>query len=224
MPVKVVTFDCYGTLIDWGRGLCSAVSLERGGNRTSYYDFFSSWLEEQRHLIETYRPYAQIVQMATYLALSKIGIVLSPDELARVSASMGTWPPFEDAPRALAAVKGKVQLGVLSNVEDAVLTQSVSLLGTPFDFTVTAEQVKSYKPKPAHFTECLKRTGLPADQILHVGWYEYDVVPAHAAGMKTCWINREKRPRPSGPAPDFEIVSLDELPSVVSSLCAVAAA
>lgn len=218
MPVRTVTFDCYGTLIDWRTGLCSTVPLARGGNGVSSDEFFRSWVATQKDLIRAYRPYREILEMAMFLSLSRVGVVPTPEELERASSAMGRWPAFDDARRALAALKGVVRLGILSNVEDAVLAQSVEQLGTAIDFTVTAEQVKSYKPEPAHFTACLQRTGLPANEILHVGWLEYDVIPAAAAGMRTCWINRERHPKPSGAAPDYEVSSLDELPPIVKSL------
>ena len=218
MPIRAVTFDCYGTLIDWEAGLSAAAPLGRGGNRVSAPEFFRSWMETQRNLIGTYRPYRQVLEWAMFLALARVGIVPTREELTRASAAMGRWPAFEDARRALAAINGTVRLGILSNVEDAVLSESISQLGTSIDFTVTAEQVKSYKPNPAHFTTCLERTGLAANEILHVGWYEYDVVPAAATGMRTCWVNRDKHSKPSGVSPDYEVTSLDELPPIVESL------
>ncbi len=225
MAISCVTFDCYGTLIDWERGVMENAPLSRAAGRLTPAEFFGRFERTQRALVaQAWRPYREVMRQTAFIVLGGLGLVAFPAELDAFADSMGRWPAFDDAGRALAALKGRVRLGILSNVDDATLARSEALLGTAMDFNVTAEQVKSYKPAPAHFAEGARRAGVPAGEILHVAFgFEYDIGPARAAGMRTCWVNRGDARKPEGAVPDHVLRDLDALPALVLGAAATKA-
>ena len=165
---------------------------------------------------EAYRPYGEVLRASITSAAAGQGIELTGEEAAGFAASMSAWPPFEETPGALAALSRRYRLAILSNVENSVLARSVAALGAPFELTVTAEDLHSYKPAEAHFHEAAARLDLTPGQILHVACSTYhDIRPARRLGWHTAWVDREDELLPEGLGMDLKLPDLSSLVRVL---------
>jgi 2-haloalkanoic acid dehalogenase type II len=210
----VVTFDCYGTLIDWEGGIASAflreaaedgVVLDRSRIIAAYHE-----LEPEVEAFE-YRSYREVLTATAIRVAQRLGWPLTEDRARFLPESLPGWKPFPDtntALRRLAAAGHR--LGILSNVDDDLLGGTRRHFPVPFDFVVTAQQVRSYKPAHAHFVEARRRIG--GARWLHAAQsFFHDVVPARRLGIPVAWINRKaERPLDDVP-PDAELRDLTEL-------------
>jgi 2-haloalkanoic acid dehalogenase type II len=209
--IRALTFDCYGTLIDWLGGVRRAVaampSLEGCDVGRLLKDRENVELEM---LSGPYRPYRDVLAISMARAARMQEREPSPDEIVAFSGSMGTWEPFAETPVALQHLREHYRLAILSNVDDAVLDETLARLDVPIDVRVTAEDVRSYKPAAAHFEEALKRLELDKTEVLHVAQsVRHDLRPAAALGWRTAWVNRlsEKAPldvKPTVVVPDLQ--------------------
>lgn len=202
--VQALSFDCYGTIIDWDAGIRAAL-----GSIEALEGCDPERLLEERERLEhallaaSYRPYGEVLGESMRQAAAEQGRELSPAAQREFVASMGRWPAFDDSAAALERLAGRFRLALLSNVETATLKQSIVGLNAPFAELVTAEGVRSYKPAMAHFERALQRLQLSSDQVLHVaGSLYHDIRPALGAGWRAVWINRraEAIPRDLDPA------------------------
>ncbi len=208
--VRALTFDCYGTLIDWDGGIAAALA-----SLPSLAGLDLARLADDRARLErelqrrAYQPYGELLRRTLASAAVSHGRTPTEAELERFAASMPAWPPFPDSGPALRALAGRFRLAILSNVETRVLEASIALLDAPFETFVTAEEIRSYKPAPRHFEEGLSRLGLARDEVLHVAASLYhDVAPTRALGIRCVWVNRLGEPL-TGPAPDAEVPSME---------------
>jgi 2-haloacid dehalogenase/putative hydrolase of the HAD superfamily len=210
----VVTFDCYGTLIDWEDGIASAfareaaedgVVLERSRIVAAYHE-----LEPDVEAFE-YRPYRDVLTATAIRVAQRLGWPLTEDRARFLPESLPRWKPFPDtntALRRLAAAGHR--LGILSNVDDDLLGETRRHFRVPFDVVVTAQQVRSYKPAPAHFVEARRRIG--GARWLHAAQsFFHDVVPARELGIPVAWINRKAEKPLDDVPPDAELRDLIEL-------------
>ncbi len=191
--IYTLTFDCYGMLIDWRTGVAraaAAIEALRGCDLDRLVrDREHSERELQRG---PYRPYGEIVAQSVTLAAREQGRELDAASAHAFAQSVATWPPFEESTRVLRRLAARYQLAILSNIETHVLEASVRLLDAPFEALITAEELRSYKPAPAHFEAAPARLGVERERILHVACSMYhDVRPATALGFHVAWINRE---------------------------------
>jgi 2-haloacid dehalogenase len=216
---EAITFDCYGTLIDWESGILDAVRPVLDAHGVS---IDSDSLLEQYALLESeaqageFAPYRDILRRIIDGFGAQFGFVPSEAERNAIAATLPGWPPFEDTPGALAALGQRYRLGILSNIDDNLLAGTLAQLPVTFDVTVTAEQVRSYKPGRAHFDEGLRRLGLDRAKVLHAAQSKYhDIAPAGALGLATVWINRQAgrhgATSPMAARPDLEAPSLGAL-------------
>ncbi len=219
-----LTFDCYGTLIDWETGIWQALQPWREATGLS--------LSRDR-LLETFGRHEAAQQAATpamnyrdVLAASlrrigaEFGVPVSEEVAARFGRSVGDWPAFDDSPEALGYLKQHYRLVVLSNVDRASFALSGKRLGVDFDAVYTAEDIGSYKPDPRNFAYMIERLaeqGIDRGEVLHVAQsLRHDHVPAEDAGLATCWIDRRHdregfgatSPPPRQPRIDFRFPSL----------------
>ncbi|MFA0761369.1 MAG: hypothetical protein HZLCBSQH_001475 [Candidatus Fervidibacterota bacterium] len=210
-----VTFDCYGTLIDWDEGIRTFLSdlLNRKGVRADLDALHRRWEAIQFDLIQqTYRPYMDILRLSLEVTLKEFGIPYSPEDGDAFAASMPTWRPFPDVPPTLRELKRYAHLAIISNTDNDILRESVKLMGAEFDALITAEDAKVYKPNPRIFEFALRRLNEAPERILHVAFgFKYDLAPAKQVGMTTCWLNRTGEPMPEGTKPDFVIGALSEV-------------
>ena len=153
---------------------------------------------------------------------SRLGFVPNETEVQRFSESVRDWPAFPDSSRALQALKKKYKLAILSNIDDALFAFSAQRLGMQFDWIITAQQAKSYKPSLNNFHLGIERIGLPRSKILHVAQSLYhDIVPAKTLGLSTVWINRRHDKKgfgatpPAQVQPDLEVPDLQTLAEMI---------
>jgi 2-haloacid dehalogenase len=211
--IYTLSFDCYGTLIDWRRGVAEAArSIPALRNADLARLVADRELIEREIELGPYLPYGEVVARSIGEAARAQDLELSTDEARAFAASQASWPPFEEARQVLAILAERWQLVILSNVEDEVLRASVRLLGAPFEELVTAEQLRSYKPKPAHFEAALARLGIEKQNLLHVACSLYhDVRPARALGIATAWVDRDGEGVPADLDPQLVVPDLASL-------------
>ena len=216
--VEALTFDCYGTLIDWERGLLDALRpiLRRHGIDLADAALLELYARLEAQLESgAYRPYREVLAGVTDLLGQQLGFVPSADERSALAASIGSWPPFPDTVPALRQLKTRFKLGVISNIDDDLFTRRLEV---DLDWLVTAEQARAYKPSLRPFELALERINLPRSRVVHVAQSLYhDHVPARELGLRSVWINRRAGQPGSGatpPAsaqPDLELPTLAEL-------------
>lgn len=210
----VITFDCYGTLIDWEGGIADAFveTARRDGVALTREAVLAAYLSTERRVEgEPYRRYRDVLSETARRVAPKLGWALDPARASFLPESLAAWPPFPDTNRALERLAAAgYRLAILSNIDDDLLAGTRRHFTAPFDFWVTAEQVQAYKPAPAHFERARQRIG--QDRWLHAAQsYFHDVTPARALGIPVAWINRHGQ-RPTGDArPDREFRTLTEL-------------
>jgi 2-haloalkanoic acid dehalogenase type II len=209
----VLTFDCYGTLVDWERGIAEAleraagadgVTLDRAAVLRAYHEI------EPRIQAERYRRYREVLALTARAVAERLGWPLAPGREAFLPESLPTWPPFPDTNGALRRLRDAGhRLAILSNVDDDLLAGTRRRLDVAFDFVVTAQQVGSYKPAPGHFAAARERIG--AARWLHVAQsYFHDVQPARALGIASAWINRKGERPLDERGPDHQFRTLAE--------------
>ena len=196
---EFVTFDCYGTLIDWETGIRRAFkqTLEGIGlNESQEGELFDLYQEEEKRIEGQmpYRKYREILALAASGAARRFGRSV-PEKLSSLLAEqLPSWGPFPDTNPALERLATEYTLGILSNVDDDLLAGTLKHFTVPFDLVVTAELVRSYKPGTEHFEEA--RGIIGADRgWLHVAASLYhDIEPASRLGINTVWVNRKNSP------------------------------
>ena len=205
-----LTFDCYGTLIDWYAGVRAAARAAPRLQGIDLERFVRDRDAADRGLIQgEYQPYAQIVAESARRAALLQQRRLDDRQADDFAASMRRWPPFAESRAALARMGARFKLGVLSNVDTATLDASIALLGARFDVVVTAQQVLSYKPRPEHWREALRRLQIPPSRVLHVGCSLFhDIRPASTLGFATAFVDREHEGLAAGDAPTMLVPDL----------------
>lgn len=218
---EVLTFDCYGTLINWEAGIFSALHriLSNHGKRIDdatllqlYGDF------ELRSEQGTYQPYRKVLASVVRQLGDELGFKPTVDEEQSLPNSLATWKPWPDTVAALHQLKTRFRLAILSNVDDDLFAATRPQLGVDFDEVITAQQAQAYKPSLKLFELALSRINAPAHRVLHVGQSIYhDVIPAQTLGLATVWVNRPSaRPgvgavKSAEAKPDLTVSSLSEL-------------
>jgi len=210
----IITFDCYGTLIDWEGGIINAFQSEaaKDGLTLEGDQIIAAYsAEEPKVESGAYLSYREMLRETARLVGSRLGWNVSTERASFLAQSLAEWKPFADTNAALERLAGKFQLGILSNVDDDLLAGTMRQFTVQFDLIVTAQQVRSYKPGLAHFNEAITR--LSARRLLHAAQsYFHDVIPCAALRIPTVWVNRKgERPDPGGPSPTHEVRNLSEL-------------
>ena len=222
--ISVLSFDCYGTLIDWERGILSALRplLARNQARPSDSDVLSHYgqCEREAQAQTPFVNYRSILRRVVKNLADRLGIGIEPEEEGLLADSMKAWQPFPDTVSALKILKTRFKLGIISNVDADLFSNSEAMLKVPFDWVVTSEQLMSYKPSDHNFRYAMSAHGVQPGQLLHVAQSLYhDIVPAHALGLKTVWVNR--RNAASTPVipcePDLEVPDLKTLVDLVKN-------
>jgi 2-haloalkanoic acid dehalogenase type II len=211
---ELITFDCYGTLIDWEQGITTAFQSEaaRQGITLDADKIIASYhTEEQAVESISYAPYREVLAETAMRVAARLGLQIAPDRAGFLAESLPGWLPFKDTNSALERLASRFELGILSNVDDDLLAATRRHFIVQFNLVVTAQQVKSYKPADGHFDEARRRAG--TRKWLHAAQsYFHDVVPARKRGIPVAWVNRKsERPDEQGPFPDLETKNLAEL-------------
>lgn len=221
--VEVLSFDCYGTLIDWELGLSDVleplISAHRPDvDREQLLARYAAAEAAVEH--DTPGRYPEVLAMAATQMAAGLGVTLGEAERQQVAESVPHWPAFPDSADALARLKQRYRLIILSNVDNGSFRASNARLGVTFDEVITAEDLGFYKPDPRAFTallDAVARLGVTSGRHVHVAQSLYhDHVPAQAAGLPTVWINRRQGkpgwgatpPPPATVTPTWEYPSL----------------
>ena len=223
----VITFDCYGTLIDWERGMLNALrSLRDNADRRM----------SDREVLETYATLEQRLEAGSYARYREIlrgvtrelaHILEVPPQFVNLDAlgnSLPDWPPFPDTVESLGRLKKHAKLAIISNTDRDLFAETARTLQVPFDWVITAEDVGAYKPSHKNFEHALATMGIPKERVLHAAQSRFhDVAPARALGIASVWVNRrhgkdgEGATAPSLAQPDFEVNDLNTLADLVEA-------
>jgi 2-haloacid dehalogenase len=218
---ELLTFDCYGTLINWEEGIlrCLHRILAAHGRDTDdatilqlYGDF------EARAEQGEYRPYREVLQSVVRQFGEQLGFAPTDREVHSLPDSLREWRPWPDTVTALRELRNRFRLAIVSNVDDDLFAATKPQLEVEFDQIITAQQAVAYKPSLKIFELALSRVGAPAHRVLHVGQSLYhDVIPAQLLGLATVWVNRPSARAGVGAVkaveghPDLQVSSLAEL-------------
>jgi 2-haloacid dehalogenase len=202
-----LSFDCYGTLVDWETGILveASTTLTRAGiDPIDPSALLRSYAKHEADIeAGPYRPYRAVLAETMRRMGTDVGAALDADACAAFADALGRWPLFPDTPAALERLAQRYRLVVLSNVDDDLFAATARALPVRFDAVITAHQVRSYKPAPAHFHTARDRLGLHPGNWLHVAQSLYhDHVPAKALGLRSVWVDRPTRLHGTGLAPD----------------------
>ena len=190
--VTVLTFDCYGTLIDWERGILASLRSLIGDGGSSDDELLEAYGRAESVLESgPWLPYRRVLSEALAVVCRGFDREPTPSQIADFGESVRDWPPFPDSAAALARLAERFEMGVVTNCDEDLFAASAQKLGQQFSWAVTAEQVRSYKPARRHFEVALERIDRPPDQLVHVAQSLYhDHVPAKSLGLRTAWIDR----------------------------------
>jgi len=217
---EALTFDCYGTLIDWETGILAALrpNLAAHGIEPPDDELLEAFgRAEATAEAGPYRRYRHVLASCLVEISLAYGVSASPGTAAAFGASVADWPAFPDSAAALARLKTRFRLGVITNCDDDLFPASKRRLGVEFDWVVTAQSVGSYKPDRRNFETALARIGLPRDRILHVAQSLFhDHVPAKAMGLSTVWIDRRQGRPGSGATPPANATPDARFPDMAS--------
>jgi 2-haloacid dehalogenase len=209
--IRVATFDCYGTLIDWEGGLGSFLydmarrrgDADPGPGRA----LRERWEEIQFEAIQgPYRRYRQILHDSLREWADSSGYGFAEDDGEALARAMESWQPFPDTVPALRRAKAAgLRLVIVSNTDRAIMEHTLRQLELDFDGLVLAEDCRAYKPSPRVFERALAEVGEVADRMLHVAFgFRYDIGPAKRLGLRTAWVNRHGERRLDGASPEHE--------------------
>jgi len=225
-----ISFDCYGTLINWESGILPVLRAVLGNHGHSLPD--ATILElygefEAEAEGGTYQSYRDVLQEVVRGFEDRLRFEASSAEIHSLHESVRAWPPFPDTVRALRELQKRFRLVVISNIDDDLFAETRKHLDVEFDGVITAEQARSYKPSINNFQMALRTLALSPDRLLHAGQSIYhDVVPARSLGISTVWVNR-KSARPgigavrasaalaSEKRPDLEVPDLASLAAAI---------
>ena len=216
----LITFDCYGTLIDWEGGIATAFQTEAAhdGLQFDREQIIKAYMEVEPAVESAeYRPYREVLAETAQRVAARLGWPITADRAGFLPASLPAWQPFVDTNPAIERLARKFQLGILSNTDDDLISATIRHFTAGFDVIVTAQQVRSYKPAFAHFQEGLRRAG--ERRMLHAAQsYFHDVVPARKLGLPVIWVNRKAESAfEGGPQPDGEVTNLAELADLLGA-------
>jgi 2-haloacid dehalogenase len=218
---RVITFDCYGTLIDWETGILEALRPILAAHDAELGD---------REILQLYGELEADVEAGEYSAYREVlctvvrgfglrlGFRATNEQQNFLPDSLAKWKPFSDTVAALHRLKTKFKIGIISNVDDELFSATAPNLEIDFDYVITASQARAYKPSLKIFRLAQERMRVRPEHWLHVGQSIYhDVIPSASLGISTVWVNRPSvRPgagaaREASARPDLEVRSLAEL-------------
>src|SRR3954447_9962837 len=212
--ISFVTFDVYGTLIDWETGAFDAFSREadRDGFTIERDELIPLFHEVQQKIqAGSYELYAEVLRRTAVEIAKRMGWPLEPSRSGFLPDSVARWAPFRETNAQLARFAKKFDVGLVSNIDDKLLGQTRRHIPTDFDLVVTAQQVRSYKPEPPHFTECARRIGGKRGWVHVAASYYHDVVPCLKQRVPVIWVNRNKETlEASAKKPTAEVSNLKE--------------
>lgn len=221
-----LTFDCYGTLIQWDEGLIAAVERilhvkgatgVSGATLIEVYDRHEHRLEAER----PHRRFAAVAGAALAMAMTDLGLPYGAADIDMLTSSIARMPPFQEVVPALAQLKRMgFKLCIISNTDDAIIAGNVAQLGGLIDRVITAEEAQAYKPSPTIFAHAYQALGVTSDQVIHICASPHlDLQAARDIGFRCIWVDRHtaRRPLPDY-TPDAIVNRLDQIPVLFRQL------
>jgi 2-haloacid dehalogenase len=226
---RAITFDCYGTLIDWEGEISTFFSRVLSAAHVEAVDVPAlqrHWEDLQFAAIAHYRPYREILHDTMGQAFTDFGLPYREADLIAFADSMGTWQPFPDTRASLAELQRLgIQVVLITNTDDRIIAETVQHLGIVPDDIVTAQQAGAYKPAHQGFRLARHRLGLDIADIWHAGFgFKYDIVPATELGYTTVWVNRQGEARPSAVKETFLVGDMATLVYLIKGIGAASPA
>ena len=222
---KAITFDCYGTLIDWEAEIQRffAESLDsKGYGNVDPQTLQEEWEEIQfRYIQGKYRPYRQVLNDTLRMVFNQYAIPTDKEECEEFADAMGYWKPFPDTRDAIIELQKLVKVVLITNTHDSIIAQTERTIGEKFDDIITAEQAGAYKSSHKGFLLARQRLGLEVSEICHAGFgFKYDIVPATELGYTTVWVNRQGQARPLNVKETFLVGDMRTLAYLVKGVAA----
>jgi 2-haloacid dehalogenase len=229
-PFTAISFDCYGTLIDWEAGIVPVVRALLAGHGQSLpaADILELYGEfEAEAESGPYQSYREVLQSVVRAFADRFHFEANSSEIRSLYQSVPAWMPFPDTVSALRELQKRHKLAVISNIDDNLFAETRKRLGVEFDAVITAEQARSYKPSLNNFQIALRMLSISADRLLHAAQSIYhDIVPAQSLGIATAWVNRKSarpgigavRDSPQGASGKRADVELPDLASLAATV------
>ena len=226
-PYQWLSFDCYGTLIDWETGILGYLRplLQSRGCTASDAEILNLYSEfEPQEQADHYRSYREVLASVVRDFARELHFQVTDDEANGLAESIRDWQPFADTVAGLRRLHSRYKLAILSNIDDDLFAYTARELEVPLDAVVTAQQVRSYKPALNNFEALLWRCSVSRDRLLHVAESLYhDVVPAHSLGIATVWVNRRQGRKAAATklvatTPDVEVRDIAGLAELLAGL------
>ena len=220
-----ISFDCYGTLVDWETGISDAVAgvFARHGVRKSKDEILAMFsdAEPKAQSSGEFLEYSRTLQDVMKIMAGEVGIRLSRTETDCLPDSLPHWPVFPDVTGPLKAMQSRYKLAIISNVDDYLFAGTNANLAITFDAVVTSQQVRSYKPDLRNFRAAAERMAVEKGQWLHIGESLFhDIGPANRMGLESVWVNRPNRgggSRRTDAVPSLEVPGLADLAQLIFS-------
>lgn len=217
--LSAITFDCYGTLVDWEAGITGFLNevLREKGATANITEVVRVREDIDFEMVQgPYKPYKEILRLSLKGAFHRFQIAYKDQDGDRLVQSVPMWPVFKETNMALERLARKHRLGIISNIDKDIIEKTKANLGLQFAITVTAEEAGSYKPTLAPFQLALKKLGTKPTGILHVSsGFRYDIPPARRLGFKTAWVNRKTELALPSERADHEFENLNQLADFV---------
>lgn len=222
MADRWLTFDCFGTLIDWRHGIRTTGELLFPGRGPDFLEAYIA-LEAEVETEGSFRRYRAVMTETVRRVAQRLSLDLKPDDATALVSTVPYWPAFADVGPALGALRREGwKFALLTNCDRDIIALTQRRLPASFDAVVTAEDVAAYKPSPAHFLLFKSTFGASADAWVHVAQsYYHDIRPANELGIRRIWVNRQGEPDDPALA-DAVVRSLAELPDAVRQLATAA--
>jgi 2-haloacid dehalogenase len=222
---KAITFDCYGTLIDWEGEIQRYFAQKLAEKNITGVDIHALqnyWEEVQFQYIQgPYLPYRQVLRDTMKLAFEHYRLSYAEADVEEFANAMGRWKPFPDTKDAIIELQKYVKVVLITNTDDEIIRETEKTIGVKFDEIITAQQAGAYKPSHKGFHLARERLGLLVAEIWHAGFgFKYDVVPATELGYTTVWVNRQGEVRPVDVKETFLVGDMRTLVYLIKGIAA----
>lgn len=222
--IKVITFDCYGTLVQWHDAVRRAAAsiLERHLSAPASTESIASCAVRLREIAmehqqqSPFRDYEAVLDASLNQALRETGHDATAADLETLLATLGRIEPHPDVPEALARLREHYRIAVISNTSDHLIADTITAIATPIDFVITAQQARAYKPDHALFHHAYAAMGVTKDETIHVAMGQFsDLKVCQELGIRSVWIDREGEPLDPAWQPDAVLKDLSGLPQLL---------
>lgn len=212
-----LTFDCYGTLVDFDLDSAALEILEGRLEGVDTPRFLREYEQIRfEEVLGDYRPYRAVLRESLERAMTQFGLDYRAEDGDALVAAVPTFGPFPDVPPVLEHLRQHCKLVIISNTEDDLIAHNVRNIGMPFDHVITAEQARAYKPALEAFEYMMGVLGCRENEIVHVAQgFNYDIMPAAKLGWRRVWINRRGQPGDQAFGPYDELPDLTGLPALL---------